>query len=173
MHLRLEQHIDAPAAVVWNVLGPQFAEIAEWSTFVTSSRALDPNDVPSSMVVPPGAPVHGRVTATKATVTEVLTAYSDEHHTLTFEGVGLPRVITLARDTQSVEPDGPDASTVVFEIEFRFAGPFAVFSPIVKRRMAATFTDLLLDLKHHVESEVAPPTDGTMADRAANTGDLS
>lgn len=152
MHLRLEQRIAAPAQSVWQVLGTQFAEISEWSTFVKTSRALDPSEVPASMSVPPDAPVPGRETMTKVKVVEVITAYSDENRSLTFEGIGLPKIITQAQDVQSVEANGPDSSTVVFEIDFDFAGPFAVFSPIVKRRMAETFTDLLLDLKQHVES---------------------
>lgn len=152
MHLRLEQRIDAPASSVWQVLGPQFADIAEWSTFVKTSRALEPSEVPSSIDVPASAPVGGRETTTKAKLVEVLTAYSDEDHTLTFEGVGLPRIITRASDVQSVVAEGPDASTVVFEIDVDLAGPFAMFGPIVKRRMARTFADLQLDLKRHVES---------------------
>lgn len=160
MHLRLHQRIEAPAQSVWQVLGTQFARIDEWSTFVKTSRALEPSEVPASMVVPPGAPVPGRETKTKARIVEVLTAYSDEDKTLTFEGIGLPRIITRARDTQSVEANGPHASTVVFEIDFDFAGSFAVFCPIVKRRMSATFGEVLLDLKRHVEA-----THDTVGDR--------
>ncbi len=74
MHLRLEQSIAAPAQSVWQILGPRFAEISEWSTFVKTSRALDPQEVPASMSVPPEAPVPGRETVTKAKLVEVLTA---------------------------------------------------------------------------------------------------
>ena len=156
MELRIEQRIDAPADHVWRVLGTEFAEIDRWSTFVKTSRPLDRGEVPSGLTVAPTAPVPGRETTTKATLKEVLTGYSDEERTLTFVGLGLPPIIRLARNVQSVRADGPDRSTVVFEITFDFLGPFAVLGVVAKRRMATTFGRVLDDLKRHVEAAHRP-----------------
>ncbi|MCP3975491.1 MAG: hypothetical protein GY720_13485 [bacterium] len=152
MHLLLEQRINAPADSVWQVLGTQFADIAEWATFVKSSRAISQKEVPASFTVPAAAPVPGRETMTKVKVVEVITAFSDEDRSLTFEGTGLPRIIRRAQDIQSVAAEGENTSTVTFEIDFDFVGPFAAFSPILRRRMTKTFGGILVDLKQHVEA---------------------
>lgn len=158
MYLRLEEAVDAPAEAVWQLLGPQFAEIADWATVVRSSRAIEPSEVPASLTVAPDAPVPGRETTTKITLVEVLTAYSDRNRSLTFEAAGMPRVIRLARDTQSVVATGAATSVVTFEVEIDFVGPFAAFGPIVRRRMAKTFGNVLTDLKRHAEASVEAET---------------
>ena len=152
MRLCLEQEINAHPDAVWRVLGTEFADIANWSTFVRTSRAIDRGEVPAPWTVAPSAPVPGRETQTKARLTEVLAAYSDEGRSLTFHAVGMPKIIRLARDTQTVTPAGDGRSMVSFEIDFDLVGPFAMFDPIVRRRMRKTFAALLLDLKRHVES---------------------
>lgn len=55
-----EGEIDAPADEVWNVFGRQFAEMDEWSSIVTDSRAMTDEEVPSRVAAAPGAPVPGR-----------------------------------------------------------------------------------------------------------------
>ena len=152
MHLVLEKTINASADDVWKVLGTEFAEIDKWAEFVKTSRPLAANEVPEGIKADPNAPVPGRETMTKVKIVEVLTAYSDENRSLTFEGIGLPKIITKAQDTQSVKATGPSTSTVSFVIDFDFLGPFAVLSPIMESRMSKTFTEILDDLKRHVET---------------------
>lgn len=159
MHLRLEQTIEAPADSVWEVLGTQFTDIADWASFVKTSRPVDRAEIPSTIAVAPTAPVPGRETMTKVKLIEVITAYSDDQRSLTFEAVGLPKIIRRAQDVQSVTATGEGSSTVTFEIDFDFVGPFAAFSPIVRRRMAKTFAGVLVDLKDHVESLNSRSTD--------------
>jgi hypothetical protein len=139
MHLRLEQKMHAHPDTVWRALGTEFADISNWSTFVETSRAIDQSEVPSPWIAAPTAPVPGRVTKTKATLTEVLTAYSAENRSLTFYAVGLPRIIRRARDIQTVTDDGDGTCSVSFD-------------PVVKRRMTKAFAGVLVDLERHAES---------------------
>jgi hypothetical protein len=152
MHLRLEQKMHAHPDTVWRALGTEFADISNWSTFVETSRAIDQSEVPSPWIAAPTAPVPGRVTKTKATLTEVLTAYSAENRSLTFYAVGLPRIIRRARDIQTVTDDGDGTCSVSFEIDFDLAGPLEIFGPVVKRRMTKAFAGVLVDLERHAES---------------------
>ncbi|MEM9651054.1 MAG: SRPBCC family protein [Actinomycetota bacterium] len=153
MHLRLEQPMNAPADLVWRTLGMEFAEIDRWSTFVRTSRPIDRSEVPIDSHVAPSAPVPGRETRTRAKLIEVITAYSDTDRSLTFAGVGLPRVVRRATDTQTVHTDGPHRCIVSFEIDFDLVGPLRVFDPIIRRRMTRQFTEVLDDLRRHTEAE--------------------
>lgn len=152
MQLHLEQKINTPADAVWRVLGGEFADIASWASVVKTSRPIDASEVPASVRVASTAPVAGRETTTKATLKEVLTAYSDEERSLTFEGVGLPKIVRSAHNTQSVREIGPSTCAVVFDVQFDFARPFGFLASPMKRRMAKTFGGVQADLKHHVEN---------------------
>lgn len=153
MQLHLETDIAAPADSVWRVLGTQFADIDEWAAFVQTSRPIGLDEVPASIVASPEAPVPGRETTTKVTLKEILTAYSDSDRSLTFLGDGLPPIVKRAQNVQSVRAIGPEASTVSFDVTFDFVGPFAVLSPVMKKRMSKTFAGIQSDLKRHVESQ--------------------
>ena len=152
MHLRLEKRINAPADVVWQLLGREFDAIDEWADFVKTSRPISPDEVPAGLTAAPTAPVPGRETMTKVKLVEVITAYDDAARTLTFHGVGLPPVISVASDEQSVRPDGATASTVAFDITMGFRGPFVVLGPLMKRRMTKQFDGILDDLRRHAEA---------------------
>lgn len=151
MHVHLEQKINAPADTVWAYLGPDFANIDRWASFVRTSIALTPHDAPAGMVIAPTAPVAGRETRTKATLREFITAYSDEQRTLTFDAAGLPPIVRRGRNVQSVRDDGDGTSTLIFEIDFDFRGPFKVLGPIMRRRMGESLGGVQEDLKTHAE----------------------
>ena len=155
MHVRLEKKIDASADAVWEVLGTEFANIDRWANFVKSSRPIEAAEVPPGVRAARSAPVPGRETITKVRIVEVLTAYSDADRTLTFQGVGLPKIVTLAEDEQSVRVDSSSSCTVTFDVTMTFLGPFVVFEPLMKRRMTKQFSEILGDLKTHVEAAAA------------------
>ena len=152
MHVRLEKKINAPAALVWRWLGPEFANIDRWASFVKTSTELASADAPAGMVVAPSAPVAGRETTTKATLQEFITAYSDERQTLTFDAAGLPPIVHHGRNVQSVRDDGDGTSTLIFEIDFVFKGPFKMLGPLMRRRMASSLGGVQDDLKAHAEA---------------------
>ncbi|MEM7339770.1 MAG: SRPBCC family protein [Actinomycetota bacterium] len=149
----MEKTINAPADVVWRWLGPEFANIDTWSSFVKTSIPLTAHDAPAT--VAPAAPVAGRETTTKATLREFITAYSDAERRLTFDAAGLPPIVRRGRNVQSVRDNGDGTSTLVFEIDFDFRGPFKVLGPIMRRRMATSLGGVQDDLRSHAEAQVA------------------
>lgn len=152
MNVHLETEIAAPADKAWAVLGTDFAGIDHWSTVVTTSRPIAGDEVPPGLTVAESAPVPGRETKTKVTLIEVLTEFDDAGRSLTFVGVGLPPIVNRAENTQSIVETGQDSSKVVFDVEFDFRGPFRLLSPLMAKRMSATFGDVQKDLKHYLET---------------------
>jgi hypothetical protein len=51
-----------------------------------------------------------------------LTAYDDERRTLTYEGSGLPRFVTLARNTWTITPIGSDRCVLTMRAQFETRG---------------------------------------------------
>lgn len=152
MQVHLETEIAAPADKAWAVLGSDFAGIDRWSSVVKTSRPIGHDEVPSSVTVARSAPVPGRETKTKVTLTEVLTKFDDDRRSLTFVGTGLPPIVRRAENTQSIVETGPGSSKVVFEVEFDFKGPFGVLGPIMAKRMSSTFGAVQEDLKKYLET---------------------
>ncbi|MEM7092573.1 MAG: SRPBCC family protein [Actinomycetota bacterium] len=152
MHVHLERSIHADADLAWQLLGPEFASIDSWASFVKSSRALDVADAPVGMVIAVDAPVAGRETTTKATLREFIVAYSDADRSLTFEADGLPPIVRRGRNVQSIRATGPDTCTLVFEIDFDFRGPFKVLGPVMRKRMQKSLGGVMDDLKTYAEA---------------------
>ncbi len=151
MHVHMERSIAAPAAIAWQILGPEFAEIDTWASFVRTSQALQATDAPTGMTIAAGAPVAGRKTKTKATLSEFITAYSAEDMSLTFEAAGLPPIVKRGRDVQTVRSTGDTTSTLTFEIDFDFLGPFAILGPIMRRRIVKSIGSTMDDLATEAE----------------------
>lgn len=123
--VHLEVDIDAPADEVWALLGPGFADAADWVNLIDSSRAMTMDEVPAGYTVDPDAPVPGRWTPSKfGDPAEVLVDYSDEDRTLTFWAANLPGILVHSQNTQQVIATGEGTSRVSFDIhaqpKFRF-----------------------------------------------------
>ena len=88
----------------------------------------------------------------KNTLQEFITSYSDERRTLTFDAAGLPPIVRRGRNVQSVRDHGDGTSTLTFEIDFDFRGPFKALSPIMRRRMATSLGGVQTDLKAYAEA---------------------
>ncbi len=151
MHVHMERTINAPAEVVWQILGPEFAQISDWANFVKTSVPLTAADAPDDLVLAPAAPFVGRETKTKATLQEFIIAYDADAMTLTFDAVGLPPIVRLGRDVQTVHADGPESSRLTFEIDFDFVGPFAILGSVMRKRMAKSLGSVMDDLKTEAE----------------------
>lgn len=151
MHVRFTRDINAPAEVAWQILGPEFAQISEWASFVKTSRPITAAEAPSGMSIAYTAPVAGRETRTKATLQEFITAYDGDRRTLAFDAAGLPPIVTRGRNIQSVEATAGTTSRLVFDIEFNFKGPFEIFAPIVRKRMSVSLVSVMDDLKTEAE----------------------
>ena len=154
MKLHLEQPINASADKVWTVLAHQFEDIAAWSDTVNESRALDRSEIPADVKPAAHAPALGRETIAGPGIKlkEVITAYSEDNRELTFEGIGLPRIMRFAKDTQRVTATGANTCLLTFDVHVEPKGAFKVINPLLKRRMASTFSKIQQELKHYTES---------------------
>jgi len=153
MELHIEREINAPASVVWDLLGAQFADIDAWSSMVDASRTMLEDEVPEGMTIAPTAPVVGReTTSALATAQEVLVHFSDLHRELTFAVIGLPPFIRRAQNAQRVRPLNANCSLVSFDIEMVPIGPFKLLSPLMRRKLASGMARVLADLAGAAEA---------------------
>jgi hypothetical protein len=166
--LSTEFAVAAPADAVWDVIGRRFDRIGEWATAIPASTALPPpadTETATAQAVTRlpvarisgGAPVAGRVCTTGVrlvpTVTETLIAYDDANRTLTYEGSGLPRFVTMARNTWTVTPLDERRCRVTMQARFvtrgllGYLGRWAILAQV--GRTARYLAD---DLRHYVET---------------------
>jgi len=62
--------------------------------------------------------------------------YDEDAKRFTFRAAGLPRIITLSQNTTTVVPTGEGTCRVVFQIHMELLAPFAILSPLLKKRLA-------------------------------------
>ena len=136
--------VAAPSTRVWELLGPGFARVGDWSTSCPEST---PHAVPEPH---PHAPTPGRHCAATIVgikgVVERIVEYEPEEH-LSYEVVsGLPPFLTSARSDWTVTPAATGSTLVtvagdlVFARPARFAGP--LFEWYVRRLSSRAVTEL-------------------------------
>lgn len=156
MKVYLQQDINASAETVWQIVGKQFANIADWASSLDYSHAITTEDVPTGVQVAPTAPVAGRVTPNPlGELTEILTHYSDDDRTFTFTGLGLPPMIAYMNNTTTVAELDSDHARVTFEIEGELRWIFKLLDPLFERRFATSKygpAGVIKDLKRFVET---------------------
>ncbi len=155
MKLHIEKELNAPANVVWDILGNQYAQIGEWFSVVNYSRASKPEDIPPEYTPLPHAPVAGRYTESAVVkANEILTMYSDENREFIFDAVDVPKfMLSLSRNHTRVKPIGNDRSLVTIDVEMRLKHLFNLISPILRSRMTRMFTQLLTELEQHAQKQ--------------------
>ena len=155
MELQIKQEINATADEVWKVLAHQFADISEWSPTIESSRAIDQSEVPAGFKAAEEAPVPGRVTPNPLReLTEVLTEYSEENKSFTFEVAGPAPLFSHTANHTKVIAQGANKSLVTFDLQLSPKGIFNLFSPVLKRRFQTSKfgpAGMIRDLKTYVE----------------------
>jgi hypothetical protein len=158
--------IDAPAGLVWEVIGPGFARIGEWASVIPASA---PVPVPATTPVPAAGlptaaapPVPGRVCTTGnrmlPQVTELLVTYDPVGRTLTYQASGMPAFVTLARNTWTVIPAGESACLVTLTAQFQargLPGLLARWVAVIQSRRNARL--LQADLRHYLSHGTPSP----------------
>lgn len=154
MNLLIETEIDAPAERVWELLAHKFADIASWSSTVSASRELNPDEIAPRFDVAASAPVVGRETTSKAgTFQEIIVEYSEVDRMLFFDTDGLPRIMTTGTDRQRVTELGPGRSKVSFDVTMEARFPARLAMPLLKTRMRKTFSLVQDELRIAAEQE--------------------
>jgi hypothetical protein len=167
--------VAASADAVWEVLGHRFDRIGEWATAIPASTALPvsaalPRDRPARTIG--GAPVAGRVCTTGVRlvprVTETLVAYDDANRTLTYEGSGMPRFVTTARNTWTVAPLDGRHCRVRLQARFDTRGLLGLLGRwAILAQVRRTGRHLAHDLGHYVETGTPSPRKRRQLARAA------
>lgn len=158
--------IDAPAARVWDVIGPGFARIGDWATSIPASTPAPAEPaIPATAASAPAAasaPVTGRTCHTGIRlvpqVTETLIAYDENGRTLTYQASGLPAFITSARSTWTVTPADADSCRLTVIAHFRtrgVLGALGCWAMLARARLAARH--LQADLRHYARHGTASP----------------
>ena len=145
-------HIDAPAAKVWDVLAHQFHDAGKWASSISHSGPRDAGplagDAPFAQ--------NGRACDTVLGPFRETIQHYDERamrYGYTAEGDKMPFFVKSLQNNWTVEPNGPDRSTVVMEMEARLLPVFAqLMGPIMKRQFDTVLTETTDDLKVYVET---------------------
>ncbi|HET9970550.1 MAG TPA: SRPBCC family protein [Streptosporangiaceae bacterium] len=154
--------IDAPAGVVWQVIGPGFARIGDWATSIPASAATPvPAPAAASPAVARG-PVTGRTCSTGIRlvprITETLTGYDEQGRTLSYQAAGLPGFITAARSTWTVTPAGEAACRVTVTGHFQTRGVLGLLGCwAILAHARLTARHLQADLRHYVKHGMPSP----------------
>jgi hypothetical protein len=170
--------VAAPAEAVWEMIGRRFDRIGEWATAIPASTALPPAPTPALSRSPlVGAPVAGRVCTTGVRlmpeVTETLVAYDDANRTLTYEGSGLPRFVTTARNTWTVTPLDERHCRVRLRARFDTRGLLGLLGRwAILAQVRRTSRHLAHDLGHYAETGTPSPRKQRQLARARVTGAL-
>ena len=139
MKVILQKDINAPAETVWNIVGRQFANVADWASSLDYSHPIDADDIPAGVQVAQTAPVAGRKTPNPlGELIEILIYYSDDERTFTFTAFGLPRAVSRMDNTTTVVELAPNRSRVTFAIDGELRGLFKLIGPLLQRRFATS-----------------------------------
>ena len=148
--------IHAPADQVWEVVGRQFDRVGEWATVIPASA---PDPAAAGRV---DAPVPGRVCQTGIRlvprVSERIIAYDEAGRSLTYQAVGLPEFVTVARNTWRVTPLDARRAQVAFAGQFQTRGLLGGLARgVLLLQLWRSGRHLLDDLKHFVEHGTPSP----------------
>jgi Polyketide cyclase / dehydrase and lipid transport len=148
--------IDAPADAVWEVVGRQFDRVGEWATVIPASA---PDPAASGRV---DAPVPGRICQTGIRlvprVSEQIIAYDEADRSLTYQAVGLPEFVTVARNSWRVTPLDARRAQVAFAGQFQTRGLLGRLARwVLLLQLWRAGRHLLDDLKHFVEHGTPSP----------------
>lgn len=164
--VKLSNHIviEAPAAEVWEVIGPQFDRIGQWATVIPSSA---PHATVATGI---DAPVPGRVCHTGLrsvpSVSETIIDYDAAARTLTYQAGDLPAFIAVARNRWQVTAIGDHRSSVRFDAHLETRGLLGRLSRwwmLVSVNRTGRY--LLDDLKYYLEHGKPSPRKQRQLDR--------
>ncbi len=154
----VEKEINASADAVWAILAGDFAGIADWASILEKSEKIKHSDLPENIKVDSNAPVPGRKTYSgKFDVIEVLTSYSDENRSFTFQAVGLPKFIVKSQNTTSVTPVSSNTCIVKMHIQMELKGMGRMMGGKMGKRFNEMLNQLFLDLDNYASSKHKAP----------------
>lgn len=143
--MRVTRSVDIEAAAndVWRVLGTEFYDVGAWTTSVPGSRKAPDGESRECTVA--GAPgiTH---------LTERLVSFDDATRSLFYEvSDGMPRFVSLARNSWRVQPLGRTRSRVTSVAQMNLRGPAVALTPLMHLWVQRLERTVMTELKHYVE----------------------
>lgn len=145
--------INAPASVVWTILGEEFSQISKWAGIIKSS-------FPDQEHLPPeGADAGARICVSQIAwakdVTEKLTAFDPQEKTFTYEATsGLPGFVQHAQNTWTVRPVSPGSCIVTTQGVLKMTPLLGrILYPIIRKQLEKAGAQLVMDLKSYAEHQ--------------------
>ena len=141
--------IDAPADEVWQLVGPEYGDVAAWAHLVKTSSRTPSGDGRQCAVT--GVPGVSRLV-------ERLTSYDDADRSLSYVvDDGMPSFVRESGNTWTVEPTGPRSSRVSATASISLTPWAALLAPVMRLAVAHVETRTLADLKAAAERRVNEP----------------
>ena len=149
MQIKRQVTINAAVESVWEVIGPQYAQVEKWISSVHVSNAR------SSGTVLHQAPCSGRVCETDlGPFKETLTCYDEDNRILAYsaEGAKMPFFVKHMSNTWRVTPLSNSLSKVEMSMEVSMMPVFGwVMGPMMRMRLGQIGTEAVEDLKYFIE----------------------
>ncbi len=147
MEIKRQVTVNASADKVWKILGTDFNNMSEWSSFVLESKAIPD--------LPPGS---GRVLNTKelGEVVETIYKYDDDKRELAFilEGKKMPFFMRKIDSTWRVKPQGDARSVLEVQFDVTVMPVFKqLMSGMISKGIAKRTDGLISELKYFAEND--------------------
>ncbi len=139
--------VDAPAEVLWEVVGPQFGHVGRWA------RAVDASEPVGEV----GRSGSGRRCVVRApgfdALTEELLVYDEGARTLSYRAdAGMPRFVRSARSTWRVRSHPGGGSRFDLAADLELAGAARAFMPVLAAYLWGVGRLTAQDLRVYVET---------------------
>ena len=147
--------VNAPAAKVWDILGPNYTRAGDWasSVFVSAPRAGMPQIA--------GASAAGRTCETSlGPFTESIVAYDDERRHVAYTATGdkMPGFVRELKNAWTVDAIDANRSRVTMTLTADIKQPFrALMGWMMKRQFAKVLDEATDDLKVYAETGQPSP----------------
>jgi hypothetical protein len=154
MELQAEVRINAPARVVWTMLGPGFGKICEWAAPIVASFLEGELGAGAVRVCHTArfGPVAGGV------IKERLLAFDPQTMSFTYESIaGMPKFIERASNRWSIHAVDGGRCIVRAHATVKLRGPLVLLSFLLKRSFQVASARVLDELRHRIEWGEAHP----------------
>ena len=155
MQIKQQITINTSADKVWEILGPQYANVFEWVSAVNYSQGRNNSPVPLS------APCSGRVCETElGPFEETITHYDERNMSLAYSAQGekMPFFVKQLSNSWKVIPLGTDRTKVTMCAEISIMPVFRlVMGPMMRLQMGGILKNAVEELKYYAENGVPHP----------------
>lgn len=149
MRIETITEIDAPATIAWEVLGERFADIAHWADAVVASSL----DGELGVGVVRTCDIDGFGPVPASTITERLTVFDRDEHTLAYEVLtGLPGLMRAVTNRWTIEDLDGLRCRVITVAELELAWWAVPFSPLLRMQLTRDVAQIHRALGDHLET---------------------